>query len=213
MIRNQTLRATDGKEVALFPLEFMYISQGELMPSEWSHYNTYNMDFWGWGTNGRIYSCPMYAPCKLQLVSLWDYNGSHTTTWESVDLVHLADGSLDYLTIGFAHADNPPYHTIGDIVNQGDLIYYTGTYGETTGDHVHITCGKGRFSSYVERVGGHYDLDNRTHIYDALYVNGTIIEHDEHNYPWLIYREEDNPTGRKKSHFPWVLYTNKKEDF
>ena len=43
MRAGQTLRASDGYQVALFPLEYLYISQGELMPSGWSHYNTYNM--------------------------------------------------------------------------------------------------------------------------------------------------------------------------
>lgn len=210
MIAHQTLIANDGFEVALFPLPFMYISQGELMPSGYSHYNTYNMDFLGWGTHGRVYGCAMYAPCKLKVVSLWDYNGSHTVTFESVNGVHLADGTIDYLTIGFTHADNPPYHTIGDIVNQGELIYYTGTYGQSiTGDHVHLTCGKGRFDEYVQRDGGHYDLSNRVHIYDALYINGTIIEHDEHDYNWKTWTKPLPSGGVTPSHFPWVLYTRK----
>ena len=209
MIANQTLRANDGYQVALFPLEFMYISQGELMPSGWSHYNVYNMDFLGWGTHGRVYNCPMYAPCDLKVVSLWDYNGSHTVTFESIGQVHLADGTINYLTIGFTHADSPPYHTIGDVVTQGSLIYYTGTYGQSvTGDHVHLTCGKGHFVEYTQRDGGHYDLSNRIHIYDALYINGTVIEHDEHDYDWKIWREPI-PVEREKSHFPWVLYANK----
>lgn len=212
MIANERLIASDGKEVALFPLPFLYISQGELMPSGWSHYNTYNMDFLGWGANGRIYEAPLYAPVTMKVVALWDYNGSHTVTWESVDVVHLADGSIDYLTIEFTHANNPPYHTIGDVVTQGTLCYYTGTYGQSiTGDHVHICCGKGRYDGYTRRDGGHYDLTNRIHMYDALYTNDTIIEHDEHDYPWVIWTDPTppTPTGRKVSHFPWVLYANK----
>ena len=35
----------------------------------------------------------------MKVVALWDYNGSHTVTWESVNEVHLADGSVDYLEI------------------------------------------------------------------------------------------------------------------
>ena len=38
MLAGQTMRAADGYEIALFPLEYMYISQGEMMPdSSWSH--------------------------------------------------------------------------------------------------------------------------------------------------------------------------------
>lgn len=129
MRAGQTMVAMDGYQVALFPLEYMNISQGEMMPSGWTHYNTYNIDFLGWDANGRVYGCPIYAPCDLKVVALWDYNGSHTVTFESVNKVHLANGGLDYLTIEFTHANNPPYHTIGDTVAQGVVCYYTGTYG------------------------------------------------------------------------------------
>lgn len=217
MLAGQTLRAADGYEVALFPLEYMYITQGEMMPdTSWSHYNVYNMDFQGYGPNGRIYTAPLYAPFTMEVVALWDYNGSHTVTWESVDKVHFADGvTFDYMTIEFTHCVNPPYHTIGDRVNQGDLCYYTGTFGNGQagyyGDHVHICAGKGHYSGYTQRTGGHYDLTNRWHLYDSLYINDTVIAYDGHNYPWQTYTgptpPPPTPTGRSK--FPWVLYARK----
>ena len=71
MVAGQTLVAADGYEVALFPLEYMSISQGEMMPSGWSHYNVYNIDFRGWGANGRVYQCPIYAPCTMKVVNYW----------------------------------------------------------------------------------------------------------------------------------------------
>lgn len=210
MRAGQTLRARDGYEVALFPLPYMYISQGELMPSGWSHYNTYNMDFMGWDANGRVYQAPLYAPFTMKVVALWDYNGSHTVSFESVDKVHFADGSLDYMTIEFTHAQNPPYHTIGDVVSQGQLCYYTGTFGQATGDHVHMCCGKGHYDGYTQRTGGHYDLTNRYHLYDSLYINDTTIVYDSHDYPWKTYIGPTPPPHPVKfSKFPWVLYANK----
>ena len=210
MLRGETMVASDGYEVALFPLPYMYISQGEMMPSDWSHYNTYNMDFWGYDANGRVYQAPLYAPFTMKVIALWDYNGSHTVTWESVNKVHFADGTLDYMTIEFTHADNPPYHTIGDVVNQGDICYYTGTFGHATGDHVHICSGKGHYNGYTQRTGGHYDLTNRYHLYNSLYINDTIIEYDSHNYPWKEYDQPiPPPTPRKKTKFPWILYFRK----
>ena len=203
---NQTMKARDGLEVALFPLEYMYITQGEMMGP--SHYNVYNMDFIGWGPNGRVEHCPLYAPCTLKVVDLWDYNNSHTVTFESIDKVHFADGSIDYLTIAFTHDNNPPYHTIGEVINQGNLIYHTGTYGEAYGDHVHMTAGKGKYVRYVERTGGHYDLLNRYHLYDTLYINDTIIEED-YNYDWKEFIGPFPPTTRKRNKFPWVLYGRK----
>lgn len=207
MIAGEKLRGSDGYQVALFPMPYMYISQGELMPSNYSHYNTYNMDFLGWDQNGRVYQAPVYAPCDLKVVSLWDYSGSHTVTFESINKVHFADGSLDYLTIAFTHAINPPFHTIGDVVSMGDLIYYTGTFGQTSGDHLHLTAGKGHFDGYTQRTGGHYDLTNRCHLYDALYINDTVIVYDSHDYPWRTYTAPIY--SAKQSHFPWALYARK----
>lgn len=212
MIAGQTLRAADGYQVALFPMPYMYISQGELQPSNMSHYNTYNMDFLGWDANGRVYQAPLYAPCDLKVVSLWDYQGSHTITYESVNPVHLANGQLDYLTIEFTHANNPPYHNIGDTISMGTLIYFTGTFGEVTGDHVHMCAGQGHFIDYTQRTGGHYDLTNRIHLYDALFVNDTVLVYD-HGYNWIAYTQPTTPPiNRKESRFPWVLYANKIRD-
>ena len=214
MRAGQTLIANDGYEVALFPLEYMYITQGELMPdTSWSHYNVYNMDFEGYGANGRVYNCPLYAPCTCKVVALWDYNGSHTVSFESVNKVHFADGTFDYMTFEFTHAVNPPYHTIGQVINQGDLIYYTGTFGNgsagTYGDHVHICTGIGHYDGYTQRTGGHYDLTNRWHIYDSFYINDTTIVYDSHDYPWKTWVAPIPPTPIKKSKFPWVLYATK----
>ena len=213
MRAGQTMVASDGYEVALFPLEYMYISQGELMPSNYSHYNTYNMDFLGYDADGRVLNCPLYAPFTMQIVALWDYSGSHTVTWESVNKVHFADGSLDYMTIEFTHDNNPPYHTIGDRVNQGQLCYHTGTFGQVTGDHVHICTGKGHYDGYTQRAGGHYDLTNRHHLYDSLYKNDTVIVYDSHSYNWKEYSGGTTPPTPTpifgKSTFPWVLLSKK----
>lgn len=210
MLAGQTLRASDGYEVALFPLEYMSISQGELMPVGWSHYNVYNIDFRGWNANGRVYNCPIYAPCTMKVVAYWStYEGGHQVFFESVDKVHLANGQLDYLTIYFAHAQTPPYTTIGQVVNQGQLCYYTGEYGNVTGDHVHTCCGQGRYVGVTQRTGGHYDLTNRIHYYDAVYTNDTVIV-DGNNYDWKTYTgPTPPPTPTKRGKFPWVLYARK----
>ena len=46
MIANQKLIASDGKEVMLFPLEYINISQGE--NGQYSHQGTLNIDFLGY---------------------------------------------------------------------------------------------------------------------------------------------------------------------
>ena len=70
MIAGQKLKR-GNIEVLLFPISYMYISQGE--GGSYSHTGSYNVDFLGWGANGRIYNCSYYAPCSMTCVyqSIW----------------------------------------------------------------------------------------------------------------------------------------------
>lgn len=205
MIAGQKLVASDGYEVALFPMPYLVMSQDE--GGDYSHVGTYNIDFLGWGENGRIYQAPIYAPCTMRLVQFWNSEGGgNNCVFESIDKVHLANGQLDYLTIAFGHDSNPPITTIGAIVNQGDLCYHTGTYGNVTGDHVHTCCGQGQFQGYTTRAGGHQDLTNRIHYWDAVYVNDTIILQG-YNHNWINWNIPIHINTRSK--FPWVLYARK----
>lgn len=199
----ETLRASDGYQVCLFPLEYMNISQDE--NGGYSHQGTYNIDFLGWSAIGRLLNCPYYAPVDLKCVdgsSVADNN----RIYESLDPVHLADGTIDYLTILVAHDNNPP-HNIGDIVRQGQLLGRTGTAGQVTGDHVHSCCGKGRYQGITTRPTGHIDLTNRCHYWEATYVNDTTIINGE-NHDWKIWNG-GSPSFHRKAKFPFVLYANK----
>ena len=59
MRAGQTLR-DNNIEVVLFPLEYMYLTQGELNPSG-SHNGILAMDFQGYGSSGRVLKCPLYG--------------------------------------------------------------------------------------------------------------------------------------------------------
>lgn len=204
MLAYQRLVASDGYEVALFPFEYLYMSQDE--GGDYSHVNTYNIDFIGYDSNGVVLQCPFYAPCTLECVAIWD-SSSNNRVYQSVNKVHLADGSLDYLTIAFAHDDNP-IHNIGDIIQQGALLGHTGTTGQVTGDHTHTCCGKGTYQGYTQRTGGHYDLTNRIHYWDAVYVNDTVIVRG-FNHNWRVYNGDISPSGQGKMKFKWILYARK----
>jgi hypothetical protein len=194
----QKMKDKQNREIVLFPFEYLYMSQDE--GGDYSHQNTYNLDFIGWGENGRILKCPFYAPVTLKCVAIWDAT-SNNRVYESTQKVHFADGTIDYLTISFAH-DDTPTHGIGDVIPQGQLLGHTGTAGNVTGDHTHTCCGKGRYEGYTQRQGGHYDLTNRCHYWDATFVNDTIIV-EGYNHNWLTY---GGKIGTEKSKFKWVLY-------
>lgn len=200
---NQKLVASDGYEVMLFPLEYMNASQEE--GGGYSHAGTLQMDFLGWGANGRVLNCPYYAPCSCKCVATTD-SSTNNRVFQSINQVHLADGSLGYVTFEVAH-DLFPVVGVGVILNQGDLMGHTGTAGYVTGDHVHFQCARGTYAGW-EQVppNNNWQLKNEMHIYDACYVNDTTIING-YSYNW---REWNGPTKKKEEkHFPWVLYAKK----
>ena len=209
MIAHQTLVAQDGYEVALFPMPYMYMSQDE--GGDYSHQGTYNIDLLGWDANGRVYQAPIYAPCTMKVVAYNPgYSNGNNVGFESVAPVHLPNGALDYLTIEFSHDSAPPITTIGQIVNQGELCYHTGTYGYVTGDHVHTCVGQGHYQGAVPRPpNNNYDLANRIHYWDGVYVNDTVIlQGFGHNWQTWTGPTPPTPTVRRGK-FPWVLYSRK----
>ena len=185
MQANQRLVAPDGYEVMLFPLSYLYMSQDE--GGDFSHAGTLCIDFLGWGRDGRIYQCPYYAPCTCKLINTTTDPATNMRIWQSVDKVHLPNGTLDYVCWQFGHDDNPPYNTVGTIVQQGDLIGHTGTAGYVTGDHLHFNVAQGTYAG-GEHVppNNNWQFKNSIHIYDACYVDGTTVV-EGYNHNWRNY--------------------------
>ena len=203
MRAGQKLVASDGYEVMLFPLPYLYMSQDE--GGDYSHAGTLAMDFLGWDANGRVYQCPYYAPVSCTCIASTE---SANRIWQSTNKVHLADGSLDYATWVVAHDNNPP--SVGTVLQQGDLMGHTGTAGYVTGDHLHLNVAKGQYANW-EQVppNNNWQLRNSIHIYNACFVNDTtIVQGYGHN--WINWTGPlPPPVTIKKKKFPWVLYARK----
>lgn len=207
MTAGQTSVGSNGYQNLLFPLDNMYITQGE--GGTGSHEGTYNMDFSGWGANGKIYQCPYYAPCDLRL----QRRTGSGYLWVSINPVNYVDGTLDYITIDVAHDDDRTKQA-GDIVYQGQVLGHTGTYGNVTGDHVHISIGKGNNNDLITNQYGHSMVSNPYHIYNAMGVNDTILTRPL-NYNWQYFTPTPTPPippigYTRKSHFKFYLYRKDK---
>lgn len=196
MVAGQKMYDTNGNQVALFPLEYMNISQGE--GGSYSHSGSYAIDFLGWGANGRILKCPYYAPCDCHVVQ----HASYYNVWQSNNRVVTPSG-LEYISFCVMHDDTPP--PLNTYASQGDLIGHTGTNtyqgGSVSGDHLHCVCANGTFQGWAS--GGH-DLKNRAHLYNIFYVNDTILLND-YNYNWRVFQGGITP-DEKRYHFKWVLF-------
>ena len=205
MLAGQKLVASDGYEVALFPMPYLYMTQDE--GGDFSHAGTYNIDFVGFNGTSVIRNAPLYAPCKLRIRSVLT-DGSNGLTLDSVDKVHLLNGTLDYITLGVGHSNNPPSLTIGHVFEQGELFYTTGTAGYVTGDHVHMCVGQGAGGYLVQRSTGNWDLANRIHMWEGLFVNDTVIIQG-YGHNWQEWQGGSTPLKtwgeeRKKS-FPFPI--------
>lgn len=199
MRAGETLYDRSGKQVSLFPLEYMNISQGE--GGSYSHAGRWAIDFLGWGAYGRVYECPYYAPFDCHVVQ----HASYYNVWQSNNKVITPRGE-EYVSFVVMHDENPP--ALGTYKNQGEIIGHTGTKtspGGTpvTGDHVHMQGANGTFAGW--NSSGR-DLINREHIYNLFFINDTTIIND-YNYNWQEF--SDGGITGKKYHFKWILYAEK----
>lgn len=190
------MKDSDGNEVALFPMEYLYMSQGE--------HQLYALDFLGWNANGRVYNCPCYAPFSCRVT----YTGNdHNMICQSLNKVRFVDGTLDYATVLVAHSMTAPPR-LGTIFTQGDLWYHTGNYGQSTGDHLHMEVAKGRVSWAV----GGLHLKNPYHMWNMFAKNNTVISNGM-GLNWRNYEGGVTPTpsskDKKQNGFKWVLYARK----
>lgn len=190
------MKDSDGNEVALFPMEYLYMSQGE--------HQLYALDFLGWNANGRVYNCPCYAPFSCRVT----YTGNdHNMICQSLNKVRFVDGTLDYATVLVAHSMTAPPR-LGTIFTQGDLWYHTGNYGQSTGDHLHMEVAKGRVSWAV----GGLHLKNPYHMWNMFAKNNTVISNGM-GLNWRNYEGGVTPTptskDKKQNGFRWVLYARK----
>ena len=204
MYAYERMVADDGYEVMLFPLPYMNISQGE--NGSYSHQGTLNIDFLGWGANGRITQAPVYAPCSCKCVSIVP-GSANGRVFQSINKVHTPQGLQHVCFMNFH--DNNPIASLNQTFTQGDLIAHTGTAGNVTGDHIHLNTSFGTYQGRTE-IQGHVCLVNSSHIYQTCYVNDTTIVNG-YGYNWVNYEGEVNPPFHifQNSHFKWVLYANK----
>ena len=197
---------TDGKEVMLFPLTHLAVTQGEY--ETYSHAGILAMDFVEYQSNhtDRLWAAPLYAPCSCKCVGTIDVTNKGRI-FESLDQVHTPSG-LKYVTFMFFH-DDSPVASVGDRFTQGDIIGHTGTAGGVS-DHTHFNTAFGKYAGW-ENVPpqGKGELVNSSHIYDTCYVNDTTIL-QAYGYNWVEYSGGVTPVGAPtKTHFKWVLYGNK----
>lgn len=138
---------------AIFPQKICNVTQSwngtynHYMNSEGSP-SDYPMDIAD-GTSGRE---AFYAPCRMKCVKIYGQVNGHTGVangawFESTEPVDFPDGTSDYLTIKFVHMENDDFGNngiyVGRVYEKYDYVGREGRTGNATGNHLHVTCGKG----------------------------------------------------------------------
>lgn len=105
------------------------------------------------------------------------YPADANEVWlESVEPVEYPDGTIDYLTILFAHSNDVSNLFVGKHIKQGEIFYSEGTKGQVTGNHCHIECGQGKFTGtgWTKNNNGSYSINNKKKPEECLWLDDTI---------------------------------------
>lgn len=182
-----------GYEVALFPASVMNISQGI---RGGSHLYGFAIDL--------VSITDIKAPFTGTIKRI--YEDCNTVWLESIDPVLFADGTIDYMVVSFTHDDDISDLKFNQLIHQGDVFYQAGNKGESSGTHVHLEVGKGRFygrgwtkhptlNTKTEKIDDEWRINNGIHPINAFYVESDVNILNDKNYNWKFYNIQEPLNG------------------
>ncbi len=173
-------------EKPIYPSYYMRITQGY---NTGTHLDSFAID--EAGKNQDIE--PLRAPFTGIIKKI--YTADANEVWlESIEPVEYPDGTIDYMTIMFAHSNNVSNLFVGKKINQGEEFYSEGTKGNATGNHCHIECGKGKFvnTGWYKNSAGYYSIYGGKKPEECLWIDDkiTIINNNGYNFKKITSEEK-----------------------
>lgn len=169
------------KDVALFPMEVLAISQG--MFNNFSHKDSMAIDIIG--SDGGIEDA--FAPFDCTLV--WrDSLSGNGLCFQSDREVLWANGSSDFVTFVMWHMNDISAYRVGQKFKQGEKIYEEGRAGNATGNHIHFNVAKGKYGGgypLVRNSSKVWVIKNQVPPMDVFFVNDTVMRIPM--YEWQVY--------------------------
>jgi len=207
-------------EYALFPMRYMKITQGI---DEGTHTSYYAIDLAGKDTGKDNFRAPFTG--KIKRI----YKNCNAVWLESVNKVHFADGTLDYMTILVIHDNDVSNLKVGQVIDQGEVFYQEGTKGIGSGNHVHMEVARGKYKSsqswyhasttvFNGQKVKNWAITNGIEPWKALYVGqiipgkDTIVKND-YGYDWVYLNtenEENASAGSVENTIPEANITLKR---
>ena len=115
------------------------------------------------------------------------YSNVNAVWLESVDKVKYADGTIDYMTIMTMHDNDVSNLKVGDIIKQGNIYYEEGRKGYTTGNHIHLAVGKGKYTGNGWSLNneGSWVINNQYDVHKGLYLFSDTNILNSGGYNWI----------------------------
>ena len=163
-------------EKPIFPCEYMRITQGY---NEGTHMDSFAIDNAGKDTG----ISNIYAPFTGMIKKIYQ-NDANEVWLESLDMVEYPDGTIDYMTVLFAHDNDVSDLFVGKQINRGEVFYQEGTKGNVTGNHCHIECGRGKYTNtgWHKNKYGYWSINNSKKPEECLWIDNNIKILDKNGY-------------------------------
>lgn len=113
------------------------------------------------------------------------YTADANEVWiESKEPVEYPDGTIDYMTIMFAHDNDISDLWVEKEMKAGTIFYQEGTKGKAIGNHVHFECGKGKFtgSGWYRDASGAWSIINGKKVTDCLWIDDSYTFKETRGY-------------------------------
>ena len=190
-------------EKPLFPSKYIRITQGY---NEGTHKDSYAID--NAGKDSEI--SDIYAPFTGIIKKIYS-NDANEVWLESIDKVIYPDGTIDYMTIMFAHDNNIDNLFVGKRIKQNEVFYQEGTKGNVTGNHCHIECAKGKFSGtgWYKNNSGYWSINNGKKPEECLWIDDSItVLNSKYNFKKIsteiVDKKDDIKPVIRKNEFIFV---------
>lgn len=166
-------------EKAVLMLDYLNVSQKA--NGSFSHQGDKALDLSGKDTSISDLKAPFTGTIKRI------YSSVNAVWLESNEKVKYADGTIDYMTVLTMHDNDVSNLYVGKVVKQGEIYYQEGTRGYATGNHIHLTVGKGKYTAngWYKNSNGNWVINNQYDVHKALYLRDSVNVINGGGYDWI----------------------------
>ena len=166
-------------EKAVLMMDYLNVTQGA--NNNFSHKGDCALDVAGKDTGRDDLRAPFTGIVKRI------YPSCNAVWLQSKEKVKYADGTVDYMTLLVCHDNSVTSLYEGKEVKQGEVFYQEGTKGYATGNHIHLTIGKGKYTGggWHQNEYGTWVVNNQYSVHKGLFLDEKTKVINDGGYKWV----------------------------